>query len=290
MTAIYRGFDQETLDREYNARASVADFGYEYGRYVSSSAEAVRGLERISDVVFDPASGETLDLYPAGPDAPLFLWIHGGYWRALSKDDNAFAARGLVPHGVAVAVMNYSLAPAVTLDEIVRQVRAAVAWLHQNAAAHGIDGQRVHVGGSSAGGQLVGMLLADAWTQDFDLPADVIASGLALSGLFDLEPLVATHINAWMTLDQAAARRNSPQLLIPEQSRALLLAAVGGLESAEFKRQTADYAAAWTQVGHAGETIPMPGFHHFDIALSLDQPDGALVRAVLGAVAATRAR
>lgn len=276
--------EREILDREYSARESVPDFAAEYARYVAASAEAVDRLARHADLAYDPVSGQTLDLYPAEGGGPLFVWIHGGYWRALSKDDNAFAALGLVPNGVSVAVLNYALAPAVTLDEIVRQVRAAVAWLHAHAARYGIDARRIHVGGSSAGGHLGGMLLASGWQSHFGLPEDAIGSGLLLSGLMDLAPLLHTHINAWMKLDEASARRNSPLHLVPHRSDARLMASVGGLESAAFKRQTADYAAAWAAAGHAAEEIPMPGYHHFDIALSLREPQGPLVRAVLAAV------
>ena len=289
VTPIYRGFDQATLDKEYNARASVASFDDEYAKYVAASAEAIATVPRRADLVYDAASGATLDLYPGPAGAPVFLWIHGGYWRALSKDDNAFVALGLVPHGVSVAVMNYSLAPSVTLDEIVRQVRAAVRWLHRDAGTQGFDGRRIHVGGSSAGGHLAGMLLADDWQAPLGLPADIVASALVLSGLLDLEPLVLTHINAWMHLDAAAARRNSPQHLIPARSTSHLLAAVGGRETSEFKRQTDDYARAWAQAGHDGAVISMPTKNHFDLALSLMEPGGALAAAVVARIGARAA-
>ncbi|ACL56204.1 alpha/beta hydrolase [Methylobacterium nodulans] len=276
--------ERERLDREYNARAGVPSFEAEYARYLAASARARAGLARIPDLAYDPVSGEVLDLYPAGPGSPLFLWIHGGYWRALSKDDNAFAALGLVPKGISVAVLNYGLAPAVSLDEIVRQTRTAAAWLHGNAGRFGLDGRRLHVGGSSAGGHLGGMLLAEGWPAAFGLPRDVVASALLLSGLMDLEPLIHTHINAWMKLDLATARRNSPLRLIPAQSDALLLASVGGLESAAFKEQTAAFADAWEAAGHPTRRIAMPGHHHFDIALSLSEPDGVLARAVAAAL------
>ncbi|MGX5775607.1 alpha/beta hydrolase [Methylorubrum zatmanii] len=275
--------ERERLDREYNARASVPSFEAEYARYVAASAEARSHLERVADLAYDSASDETLDLYPAGPGSPLFLWIHGGYWRALSKDDNAFPTLGLVPKGISVAVLNYSLAPAVPLDEIVRQTRAALAWLHAHAARFGLSGRRLHIGGSSAGGHLGGMLLAGGWQQRFGLPEDAIASALLLSGLMDLEPLIHTHINGWMNLDWEAARRNSPLHLIPERSQAHLLASVGGLESDAFKAQTAAYLEAWTSAGHAGRAIAMPNYNHFDIALSLREPDGTLAKAVAAA-------
>ena len=281
----WRAYDAGELDRQYDARASVASFDAEYARYVAASAAVLADPRRIADRVYDETSGEKLDVYRAGEGAPLFVWIHGGYWRASSKQDNAFAAAGLIGRGISVAVLDYTLAPAVTLDEIVRQVRAAVAWLHRNGAAFGCDVSRIHVGGSSAGGHLTGMLLAGGWHAGFGVPEDVVGTALALSGLHDVEPLIGTKVNGWMNLDAAAARRNSPIRLIPARSGARLIASVGGLETDEFRRQTADYAATWNAAGHAGAVVAMPRHNHFDIALSLSEPEGALCRRLVETIA-----
>ncbi|HEV2508813.1 alpha/beta hydrolase [Bosea sp. (in: a-proteobacteria)] len=285
---VYRGFDRATLDREYNARESVASFDAEYAKYASVSAQVQREHERIAGIVYDEGSGETLDFYPAEPGAPLFLWVHGGYWRASSKDDNAFVVPGPKAHGFAVAVMNYTLAPQASLDEIVRQTRAAVAFLHARRAQYGLGS--LAVGGSSAGGHLVGMLLAGGWQADFGLPDDAIRVGLALSGLHDIEPLRSTHVDAWLCLDDAAIARNSPIRHIPRNSTTTLLASVGGLETSEFRRQTADYAAAWIAAGHRSEVIAMPRHNHFDIALDLASSDGVLAPALAAAMGAMPGR
>ena len=206
------------LDRGYNARASVASFDVEYAKYVAASAR-VKAECSFTTHVYDQVSGEKLDLYPAEHGAPLFLWIHGGYWRASSKDDNAFVVPGLLNHGVSVAVLDYTLAPAVTLDEIVRQVRTAFAFLHSSATDLRYDSRRIHIGGSSAGGHLTGMLLAGGWRQAFGVPEESIGIAMPLSGLFELDPLRSTHINQWMRLDEAAAKRNSPIQLILQARR-----------------------------------------------------------------------
>ncbi len=279
--ALYRGYDAAALDRQYNARESVASFDAEYAKYVDESARVQREIGHRAGIVYDKASGQTLDFYPAAEGAPLFLWIHGGYWRASSSDDNAFAVRGLHAHGFAVAVLNYALAPSVTLDEIVRQVRAALAFLHRNRGELGLGPGRFVVGGSSAGGHLTAMLLGAGWQADLGLPADVVAVGLDLSGLHDLEPLLHTHINGWMHLDPGQIARNSPMRLIPARTSATLIASVGGRETDEFRRQTADYAAAWRAAGHAVRVVEMPDHNHFDLALSLSDPDGPLVREIV---------
>ncbi len=284
---VYRSFDRAALDREYNARESVASFEAEHAKYVAVSEKNQREYFRLADIVYDEISGEKLDLYPAGHGSPLFLWIHGGYWRASSKDDNTFVVSGLNAHGFSVAVMNYTLAPRATLDEIVRQTRAAVAFLYRRRAEYDLADRGLIVGGSSAGGHLVGMLLADGWHADFDVPTEVITDALSLSGLYDLEPLRHTQVDAWLGLDDASIARNSPLHHIPARSAARLLASVGGLETSEFQRQTLDYASRWTAAGHRAQLIAMPNHNHFDIALSLSEPDGVLTSAVAAAIAAT---
>ena len=271
------------LDRGYNARASVASFDVKYAKYVAASAR-VKAECSFTTHVYDQVSGEKLDLYPAEHGAPLFLWIHGGYWRASSKDDNAFVVPGLLNHSVSVAVLDYTLAPAVTLDEIVRQVRTAFAFLHSSATDLGYDGRRIHIGGSSAGGHLTGMLLAGGWGQAFGVPEDSIGIAMPLSGLFELDPLRSTHINQWMRLGEAAARRNSPIQLIPPGSKAQLLASVGGLETTNFRQQTIDYVTAWHAAGNTGKIVEMPSHNHFDIALSLGEADGVLASALVKAI------
>ncbi|MCR4267574.1 alpha/beta hydrolase [Nitratireductor sp. ZSWI3] len=277
--------DRATLEHEYNARESVASFDAEYARYVAESERVKQSLAAARDIVYDVRSGERLDLYRAGGSSPVFLWIHGGYWRGGSKEDNAFAAGGLTAHGISVAVMNYTLAPEAGIDEMVRQVRSAVAWLKRNGAKHGLDAHRIHVGGSSAGGHLAGMLLAGGWLETFGLPEDTLGTVLALSGLHELEPLQHTQVNSWMHFDAASIAENSPIRLIPERTGARLIASVGGRETGEFIRQTLDYAAAWQRAGHATQVIDMPSHNHFDIALSLCEPDGALVEALCASIA-----
>ena len=255
----------------------------EYAKYVAAS-DRVKSECHFTTHVYDETSGEKLDLYLAAPGAPLFLWIHGGYWRASSKDDNAFVVPGLLAHGISVAVVDYTLAPAVTLDEIVRQVRTAFAFLHAKASIYGYAASRLHIGGSSAGGHLTGMLLARDWHSAFGVPGNAVGVAMPISGLFDLDPLRSTHINQWMRLDAEAAQRNSPIHVIPHGSDARLLASVGGLETSHFQRQTIDYLAAWRAAGNTGSHIEMPSHNHFDIALSLGDPAGVLAGALVEAI------
>lgn len=280
MDAIWNGMDQATLDRGYNARASVRDYEAEADAYRTRSAAARAVLAMEPDLVFDPASGCALDWFPGAPGGPVFLWIHGGYWRALGKADQSCVAPGLVAAGVHVAVMDYTLVPDTDLDGIVRQVRMAVAWVAAHAAGRGAAGSRLFVGGSSAGGHLCGMLLADGWHGAFGLPPGAIRGAVALSGLYDLEPIRLSYINGWMQLDPAAARRLSPLHHIPQAGPApRLLAGWGALETSEFQRQSAEYAIAWAAAGHRARAAPQAGRHHFDVVWALGDPQEPLCRA-----------
>lgn len=278
-----RADDVSFLNREYDARARTQSFDRERV-YKERSQAAFDRTERIADLIYDTASGSKLDIYPSRSGAPLFVWFHGGYWRSSTKDANAFVAPGLVEAGVSVASVDYSLAPAVRIGEIVRQVRTSLAWLVQNADTYGYDAGRIHVGGHSAGGHLVGMLLAGKWQENFGLSRNVIRTGLAISGLFDLAPLRVTFVNEALRLSEAEIRDNSPINLIPETSDATLLATVGGAESSEFHRQTDDYLRAWQRAGHRGTQIDMPSFHHFDIILELERPGNALFDTLLASI------
>ncbi len=277
---LYRNFEQAELDAQYNARGTVPDIAPTLRCYAEQSAAARATLPCVLDVSYGEHPDETLDIFPAATaGAPVFFFIHGGYWRLLSKDDSSFMAPAMTAAGATVVSINYSLAPAVTLDRIVDQTRRALAWVYHHIAEHSGDPRRIHVCGSSAGGHLVGMLLAAGWHADHDVPEDVIQSASPLSGLFDLEPLVHTHINAWMNLSPADALRNSPLAHLPRLGCPLLVS-YGETETTEFKRQSDEYLRAWRSQGFIGDYVAMPGTHHFDIILQLNKPASALAQAI----------
>lgn len=277
MTTVYRDFDQAALDAQYRARDQVPDFTVFTDRYRALTEQAQARLP-FETVAYGATEAEVMDVYPAGPGAPVFVYLHGGYWRIMGKQDAGFMAEAFVARGAAVVAVNYALCPAVSLDEIVRQCRAAVAWLWREGGRLGIDRNRIFCGGSSAGGHLTGMLLAGGWQADLGLPDDVVKGGLGASGLYDLEPLRLSEINGWVGLDEPAARRNSPQHHLPAGRPSLVLT-VGGQEQDEFKRQTADYAAACRAQGMAVEEVAAPDRHHFDVILELADPQSPLAQA-----------
>ena len=175
-TAIFRNYDRKALDAEYNNRLKVKDALDWIARYGAESARTRAELPMRFDVPYGAHHDERLDVFAAarsGP-APIQIFVHGGYWHRLDKADFSFVARAFRPAGALTVVVNYALIPAVDMDALVRQVRASVAWVHKNARDLGGDPDRIFVTGHSAGGHLVGMLLATDWST-FGAPADVSA-------------------------------------------------------------------------------------------------------------------
>jgi arylformamidase len=286
---VFRRYDQQALDYEYNNRAKVPDHEKWLARYPRESAAARSELRCRLDVAYGPGPGETLDIFPApGPrPAPIQVFVHGGYWQRLDKADFSFVARAFQPAGIAVVVINYALIPTVDMDELVRQCRAAIAWTHQHAATFGGDPDRIYVSGHSAGGHLTAMLMATDW-KAFGVPAGVIKGGAGLSGLYDLEPIRLSYLNEVLKLSPEAARRHSPVRLAPPRRGALLLA-VGGDEGPEYHRQTNDLAAAWRRKGLACRVMDLAGFDHFSIISQLEDPKSELSQAILAQMGLGRA-
>jgi arylformamidase len=278
---LFLGYDRTALDREYDVRARNPDHGDYLARYTRESAATRSSLRCLLDLPYGPGPAMRLDAFLAtGPGAaPVQLFFHGGYWRALDKVDFSFVARGLVPGGADVVVVNYALVPTVDLDEVVRQCRASVAWVYAHAASFGADPGRIFVSGHSAGGHLVAMLLATDWAA-LGLPRDVIRGGCGMAGLYDLEPIRLSYLNDTLRLDEAQARRNSPLHLEPT-SRVPLLLPLGALEGAEYHRQTTALAGAWGSLGVPCQVMDLPGLHHFSIVSELERPDSRLSRALL---------
>ena len=282
MPLAYRYYDAESLDRQYNARATVADITPFLEAYRERTAAARASLPCHLGQPYGVTPAERLDVFPAAAAArpsPVFVYLHGGYWRLLDAADSGFMAPAFTAAGICVVAVNYALAPDVSLDEIVRQCRAAIAWVFGHIGEFGGDPRRVHVGGSSAGAHLAAMLIAPGWQAQFDLPADVIAGATLLSGLYDLEPMRMTYVNEWVRLDAAAAHRNSPMFHLPARPLPLVFSYAPN-ETDEFKRQTEAYLAACRAVGCGGEFVTMPGTNHFDLPLAAADPATALTAAI----------
>lgn len=250
---------EEAFEAEYNIRRRHPESPQHYARYAADSAAARAALGGPLDLRYGEAPGETLDFFPAGrADAPLFFFIHGGYWRALDKDDFTFIAPPFVAAGIAVALVNYDLTPKVTVETIVAQTQHAIRWVYDQEKLS-FDRNRLVVGGHSAGGQLTALALAAE-------PRLPIAAGIAMSGVFDLVPLLKTNVNVQLTLDEARARALSP-MRHPRPDRAPALICVGGAESDGFIWQSRAYAE---KIGKPAKVYP--GLDHYTIMSALADP------------------
>ena len=264
MHPLYRGFTtQAQIDAQYNAGAAVPDAAACIAHYAEQSRRARESLRCTLGVPYGPTRAERLDVFPAdSPGAPVFVFIHGGYWRSLSAQDFSGVALGLRPLGITTVVVDYALAPAVSIDEITRQARAAVAWVLRHIGEHGGDPTRVAVGGHSAGGHLAAMCLETDWQGDYGLPRDPLAAAVLVSGLYDLNPLRYSYLQPAIQLDDGVIRRNSPLFAVRRCTTPVLITWGEG-ESSEFARQSSSFHAAWQAAGNVSELVGQPDANHF---------------------------
>jgi arylformamidase len=268
--------DSAFYSREYNNRALVPDNEKWVEQWMQGSARARATMTCHLDQRYGEAPGETMDIFPSRKgDGSCMMFIHGGYWRSRDKQDFSFLAPAWVGAGVSLAVVNYDLCPAVTVEEIVRQILRAGRWLWLHAEEYGMDEDRLYVSGHSAGGHLTAMMMAAVWPAfDPRLPKDLFKGGLAISGIYDLRPMVQVDwLNPDLRLDEESAYKASPAFL-PPATRAPVMTCVGGDESSEFKRQNALLRERWR--GAVAGDIAMPGTNHFSVLDGLATPASAL--------------
>jgi arylformamidase len=268
--------DKALLNREYNNRELVPDHPQFFARWTEASARARSTMASHLDRRYGDMPGETMDIFPARKgDGSCMMFIHGGYWRSLDKKDFSFLAPAWVDGGVSLAVVNYDLCPRVSMDEIVRQMLRASRWLWLHAEDYGMDQDRLYVSGHSAGGHLTAMLMTALWPVfDARLPKDLWKGGLAISGLYDLRPLIQVNfLQPDLRLDDDSALRLSPAFL-PPATRAPVMTCVGGAESSEFLRQNALLGERW-RGAFAGD-LAMPGRNHFSVMDGLAEQSSPL--------------
>jgi arylformamidase len=273
----WRTWPRHVLEREYSPSSKVpGGYGPFSVAYRERSLAALSSTPVRRDLAYGSGRDESLDLFPApasadGRPAPLVVFIHGGYWQELSKLDAAFAGPGLVASGVALAAVDYTLAPHASLERIVDQATRAVGWLSANASSLAVDPRRIVVSGHSAGAHL-GAKAAER------LPDGTIAGLVLIGGVFDLRPIARTSINDPLRLDDAEAARLSvtPRHGLPPA------AVIWGIdETDEFRRQSRELIAAWRGAGNDALGIEVPGRHHFDLPLELGEAGTTLGRVTL---------
>ena len=269
---LYRGMERAALDAAYNNTAAVGQ--KKRDAYVADwtrRGDAIRTTPGARlDLRYGDGARHRVDVFPCGtPGSPTLVYIHGGYWQTNDKEPYPFLGEGLFSAGFNLALIEYTLAPAARLDQIVAEVRSAVAWVIEHAKGLGGDPGRVFVGGHSAGGHLTAVAMDDGR----------VAGGVAISGIYDLEPIRLNYLNEKLGLDPAEATRNSPILHLPSRA-APLVVTVGLGELPELIRQSEEYAAAWKRRGLSGRYLPLAGHDHFSILEELAQPGGAILEAL----------
>ncbi len=282
--------DPAWLDQQYNPRLSVTDFAAHLGKWAAASAHTRERAPCVLDLRYGDEAGQTLDLFPAtapaappGATAPVMVFLHGGYWRALDKSDLSFVAPSFTAEGALVVVPNYPLAPKASVEQITLSVARALEWTWRHAAEHGGDPSRIVVAGHSVGGHLAAMMLCCRWKQIADdLPAQLVQGALAISGLYDLEPLRHAPFVQDLGLTPALVKRLSPAFF--PRPKGKLMALAGALESEEFRRQNQLIRDVWGPTAvPVCETIA--DADHFSILRELADPSArlhALARQLLG--------
>lgn len=269
---LYRGMDRAALDAAYDNTAAVANSAALLADFDERSAQMRAAKPQHLNLRYGPAERNRIDYFAAPPTtraAPILVFIHGGYWQMRAKETFSFVAAGPLAHGIHVALPGYTLAPAITLDGIVAEVRTAVRWLAQHAADFGGDPHRIIVSGWSAGGHLTAAVMQEP----------TVKGGLAISGIFDLEPIRLNYLNTKLGLDVDAVRLLSPLTNLPGQSPPLMLACGAG-ELPELQRQSEIYAEARAKAYLPGRLVRLPQHNHFTILEELARSDGALTALV----------
>ena len=256
-------------EAEYNNRARVPEHPAVMAAWVRDAA-AYREQHPPRLLRYGEGERNRIDLFAGSGDGPLVVFIHGGYWQALDGSSFSHCARGLNAHGIAVAVPTYDLCPAVTVADIINQMRMASRELAKL-------GRPLVVSGHSAGGHLAACMLATDWTAfDASLPKDLVSAAYAISGLFDLPPLVETSINKALGLDTATAKAASPLFWTPP-AHGSLDAVVGEAESAEYHRQSRSIADIWGAAGVPTRYGSIAGANHFTAIAALSDPNSSMV-------------
>jgi arylformamidase len=277
----WRNWTLAEREREYSPSSCVVAIEPFLDEYVARSRDAETRFRCRKNLLWGERPDETFDYFPAeSADAPLLVYIHGGYWQEHSKNESLFAAPDCVENGIALAAIDYTLAPRGSVGSIVEQCRRAIASLHRQAAALGFDAQRIYVSGNSAGAHLAAMLLAAGWQAGYGVGDDVVAGGVLLSGIFDLEPLKGTYIDEALHLSDADVATLSP-LRVKMGRPVRTIVAWGDNETNEFKRQSRAFASALVRSGFPVSAFELAGTNHFDIVFGLANRGSVLGKATI---------
>lgn len=265
----------EDIEFEYNPRVSVSNVQRYIDQASLDSERAREILEGFYDVPYGEQELMTCDIFPAGPDAPVHVFYHGGYWKGRDKSDYSFIVPGFLAQGITVVIPNYGLCPDVDLATIVRQTSSFFYWLKRNAAEYGGNADRITTSGHSAGAHLLAMALAP----DFDHPIEpgLVRTAVLVSGIYDIAPVLRTTVNDDIRLTEMSARALSPMGHLPHPDVALRIVA-GGSETRSWVQQSRDYHDIVRGSSPGAELEILDGHDHFSIIAELANPASRLSR------------
>ncbi len=263
----WRTYSQAELDAQYTQRSLVPDPSIYKRPRVAESAAARALLDCKLDVPYGPTKSEVLDIFLSPhTGAPTIIYFHGGAWKGGNKDDVSFPAPVYHDAGANFVTVNFDAVPVVTLEELVRQCSAAIAWIHRSTDTFGGDNDRIFVSGHSSGSHVAGMMTTTDWEGAYGLPADVIKGAAPISGMFDLAPVVKSWRNSYLKLDEERAHALSPIHHVPK-AKLDMVVGFGALELLEFQRQSCDFAAAWRAAGQECRIVEVADKNHFEVGV-----------------------
>ena len=280
MSELYKGFRPDEMEYQYNPRESVPEYP-ELAKVRAAQAQKVRAAAKSwLNVSYGNSPRETLDIYAADkPGGPVLVYIHGGYWRSGSKEDNCNFVPTFTKRGATVVLVEYDLCPQVTVTDIVRQTRASIAWVAKNIMRYSGDPARLYVSGHSAGGHLTAMALAHDWTKE-SLAPDCIKGAVATSGVFDLDMVMQISVQEQVRMTAEVAKLNSP-FMNPPKVKCPLVVAVGGAEPKGWQQMSEDYFNYCKQQGMNAEYLVVPGANHYTMSEKLLDETNPLTQAMI---------
>ncbi|MDP6967583.1 MAG: alpha/beta hydrolase fold domain-containing protein [Gammaproteobacteria bacterium] len=262
----WKHFSHAKLEQEYSPSSCISDIMVYIQQYINDSKQAKQSLQHQANLNFGDNLCQGLDYFPGQPGAPLLVYIHGGYWQELSKNESCFMAPALVALGYHVAVLDYTLAPQASINMMIQQCCQAINWIGQQTWHCNFE--QIILSGSSAGAHLAACVLQAAAQGQYHLSANTFAKAILFSGIYDLRPLVGTYINQPLGLDLSQATKLSPGLRHNHQLPPCQLI-WGANETAEFKRQSQQYAQFLEADGVSCQTAEITNRNHFDVVYAL---------------------
>ena len=269
------------LEKGYNVRLLEDNFEGLIEKWSSWSEVFRANVDSSLNCQYSDGEKDRLDIFRCGkPNAPLFIFVHGGYWQRGDKSVYSFVAESFVNSGIDVALIGYQLCPEASMTNIVQKIREAIVWIWNNADDYSISKNRINVSGHSAGGHITGMILATDWSKiSTELPEDIVKTGIPISGLYQLDPIRETTIADALGLDDEESQALSPHFFEP-QTEAPILVTLGGGETPEFHWQTDNFVNKWKEFKAPVDYFAEPDVNLFGVVEKLANTDSAIFNKV----------